>query len=210
MTARERVDPKLASRELKRELALQAIVLFGFVALLWGLELFDQLVFAGRLDGLGIRPRSLLGLRGVLLAPLLHGDFDHLAANTPPLLLLGWLVMLRDVRHFFVVGFLATVVGGLGVWLVGSASSVHIGASILIFGLFGYLVLRGWFDGKVLSILGSFAVAVLWGSLFFGVLPGQPGISWEGHLFGFCGGALAARLLRQRPSALGARAAQPA
>jgi membrane associated rhomboid family serine protease len=190
--------PRTELSALKRELALQAWLLAGFIGLLWGLEIIDQLVFRGALDTLGIRPRSMEGLRGILLAPLLHGGFAHLAANTLPLLILGWMVMLRETRDVFVVTALATVVGGLGVWLVGGAGTIHVGASILIFGYLGYLLLRGWFDRRLLSVVGSLAVALLYGGLVFGVLPGQPGVSWEGHLFGFAGGVLAARLLRRR------------
>ena len=185
-------------RELKRELWLQVCLLGGFVALLWAIEIVDQVLFGGALDTLGIRPRTVSGLKGILFAPFLHGGFAHLVANTFPLMVLGWMVMLRETRDIITVSALSAVVGGIGIWLFGGAGSVHVGASILIFGYLGYLLLRGWFDRSVLSILGSLVVAVLYGSLIFGVLPGQAGISWEGHLFGFAGGVLAARLLRRK------------
>jgi membrane associated rhomboid family serine protease len=189
---------KASALELRRELKLQATLMVGFVGLLWAIELVDQVVFRGALDSLGIRPRSMSGLYGIPLAPLLHGGFGHLAANTVPLIVLGWMVMLRETRDIFVVTLLSTLVGGAGVWLVGGAATVHVGASILIFGYLGYLLLRGWFDRGFWSMAGSILVALLYGGLVFGVLPGQPGISWEGHLFGFAGGVLAARLLRRR------------
>src|SRR5690606_23121628 len=94
---------------VKRELKLQASIVFGFVALLWALEILDQLIFGGSLDGWGIRPRSVVGLRGILLAPLLHGGFGHLIANSGPLLVLGWFVMLRETRDWFIVGALSTL-----------------------------------------------------------------------------------------------------
>src|SRR5687768_16444751 len=94
-----------------RELKLQATILVAFIGLLWTLELCDAIVLGGALDGWGIRPRSFSGLRGILLAPLLHGGFGHLIANTVPLAVLGWFVMLRETRHFFTVGALGTVVG---------------------------------------------------------------------------------------------------
>jgi membrane associated rhomboid family serine protease len=175
------------------ELKLQASVLLGFTALLWAVEIVDALLFSGGLDGLGIRPRSVVGLRGIALAPLLHGGFGHLIANTVPLLVLGWFVMLRDVRYWFIVGACATFMGGAGVWLIGASNSVHIGASIVVFGFLGYLLLRGVFERKLLTILGSLAVGAMYGGALFGILPGTPGISWEGHLFGFIGGGVAAR-----------------
>ncbi|MEJ7728677.1 MAG: rhomboid family intramembrane serine protease [Polyangiaceae bacterium] len=190
----------LAFRELKRELFTQAAIRGGGLALLWVLEIVDQLFLHGSLDQLGIRPRTLTGLRGILLAPLLHGGFAHLVSNSVPLLVLGWMVMLRETRHIFPVTALATLVGGLGVWLVGAPGSVHIGASIVVFGYLGYLLLRGWFERSLWSIVGSLFVAVLYGGLVLGVLPGQAGVSWEGHLFGFLGGVLAARLMRKKRS----------
>lgn len=183
-------------RGFKRELKLQAAILVGFLALLWAIELLDLVVFGGALDGFGIRPRSVVGLRGIPLAPLLHGGIGHLAANSGPLLVLGWFVMMRRTRHFFLVGGIGTIVGGIGVWLIGASNSVHIGASIVVFAFLGYLLLRGWFERRFWTIAGSVAVGILYGGALFGLLPGQAGISWEGHLFGFIGGGLAARLLR--------------
>jgi membrane associated rhomboid family serine protease len=180
---------------IKRELKLQATVLFSLVAFMWAIEIVDLLVFGGALDGWGVRPRSVVGLRGILFAPFLHGGFAHLIANTGPLLILGWLVMWRETHHFFLVAAIGSLVGGLGIWLIGASASVHIGASIIVFALLGYLLLRGWFDRRLLPILGSVAVAVLYGGMLFGLFPGQTGISWEGHLFGFASGGLAARLL---------------
>jgi membrane associated rhomboid family serine protease len=89
------------------------------------------------------------------------------------------------------------LVSGLGVWLFG-ASGVHVGASGLIFGYLGFLLLRGYFERNFPSILLSLIVGFLYGGAIWGVLPTQPGISWEGHLFGFIGGVLAARLLARR------------
>jgi membrane associated rhomboid family serine protease len=180
---------------IKKELKLQAAILGGFTALLWALEGVDALLLGGALDGFGIRPRSVVGLRGILLAPLLHGGFGHLIANTVPLLVLGWFVMLRETKHWFFVGAMATFVGGAGVWLIGATRSVHIGASGVVFGFLGYLLSRGYFERKFWPILGSVVVGLLYGGALWGVLPGQPGISWEGHLFGFVGGVFSAKLL---------------
>ena len=87
---------------------------------------------------------------------------------------------------------------GLMSWLLGASSSVHIGASGVIFGYLGFLMLSGWFARSFGSILLSLAITALWGGLVFGVLPGQAGISWQAHLGGFLGGVLAARSLVRR------------
>ncbi|MBE9182733.1 rhomboid family intramembrane serine protease [Oculatella sp. LEGE 06141] len=183
-------------KSLAREVKAQILILAGFVTLMWVLEAIDQ-IFGGALDIYGILPRNPVGLRGILFAPFLHGNFAHLMANTIPFVILGWLVMWWRTVDFFVVSAIAMLVGGFGTWLIAPANTVHIGASGVIFGYLGYLLFRGYFERRTISILMSLAVGVFYGSLIWGVLPGQIGISWQGHLFGFVGGAIAARLLAQ-------------
>ena len=175
-----------------RQLRTHALILGGTVGVIWTVFVVDA-VLGGSLLRYGIVPRSVDGLRGIVFAPFLHANFSHLAANTIPFLLLGWLVMLRDPRHFLLVALTAAVTGGLVAWLLGPANSVHIGASGVVFGFFGFLVFAGWYARSWTSILLSLGVVALWGGLVLGVLPGQAGISWQGHLGGFVGGALAAR-----------------
>jgi membrane associated rhomboid family serine protease len=185
----------LMSQGSRQEIKTQAIILATFVAIFWLLEILDQFVFRGSLDIFGIIPHQVLGLRGILFAPFLHGDFPHLIANTVPFLILGWLVMLQETSDFFIVTGLTMLVGGLGVWLFAAPGSIHIGASILIFGYLGFLLLRGYFQRNIPSILLSILVFLLYGGTIWGVLPSRPGISWQGHLFGFLGGVLAAKLI---------------
>ena len=186
---------KQEARAIAQEFKTQVLILGGLVAIFWGLEIVDSSFLRGSLDLYGIRPRSLIGLRGILFAPFLHGSFAHLAANTAPFLTLGWLVMLREMSDFFVVTIITMLVSGIGVWLTAPAYSIHIGASGLIFGYFGFLLLRGYFERSFAAILFSLIVGLLYGGIIWGVLPLQYGISWQGHLFGFIGGAIAARLL---------------
>ena len=194
------MEPK---RSIAKEVKTQVAALLGLVIFLWAIEIVDWLVFGGELNRFGIRPRTVAGLWGILFAPFLHGNFAHLLANTVPLVSLGWLVMLRETGDWLVVTIIAALCAGLGTWLIGSPYSVHIGASGVIFGYFGFLLLRGYFERSVTAIAFSILVAFLYGGIIWGVLPNQPGISWEGHLFGFLGGVLAARLLskpRKRPN----------
>lgn len=180
------------------ELTAQVFILGGTVALMWILEFLDLIVFRGGLNYFGIIPGSPIGLRGILFAPFLHGDFLHLAANTIPFVTLGWLIMLRETSDFFIVSAISMVVSGLGVWLFAPPNSIHIGASGVVFGYLGYLLFRGYFQRSPGSILLSLIVCVVYGSMIWGVLPTQLGISWQGHLFGFIGGAIAARLLSRK------------
>jgi membrane associated rhomboid family serine protease len=171
----------------------------GFVALLWVAEIVDAVVMGGRLDAEGIRPGSTDGLTGILLAPLLHGGFGHLVANTGPLLVLGFLILLSGLRQWLVVTAIVWLVAGVGTWLLGGPGTVHIGASGLVFGWLTHLIVRGWFSGRGGQIVVGLVVLVLYGGALWGVLPGQPGVSWQGHLAGAVGGVVAAWVTRPRP-----------
>lgn len=180
---------------ITQELKAQITILGGMVGIFWFLEILDQYILRRTLDLFGIIPRTVIGLRGILFAPFLHGDFAHLIANTIPFLVLGWLVMLRETSDFIIVTIVTTIVGGMGVWLFAAPGSLHIGASGLIFGYLGFLLFRGWFQRDIFSIVLSIVVFLLYGGMIWGVLPASPMISWQGHLFGFIGGAIAARLI---------------
>ena len=175
-----------------RTLKVHAGVLGVSVASLWSVFAVNT-VLGGALLQYGVVPRTVDGLRGIVLAPFLHADLAHLTANTASLLILGWLAMLRDPRHFGIVALLAALGGGFAAWLLGAGNSVHVGASGLIFGFLGFLIFAGWYARSFGSIVLSIGVTVLWGGLVFGVLPGDVGISWQEHLGGFLGGVLAAR-----------------
>src|SRR5690606_9949867 len=103
-----------------------ALILAVTVALLWGIEVADVLFWQGGLDAYGIRPRTWQGLGHVLIAPLFHVGFAHLAANTLPLVILGWLVMLRRTWDYFIVALVSALVSGLGIWLFGGSRTIHL------------------------------------------------------------------------------------
>jgi membrane associated rhomboid family serine protease len=178
-----------------RRVKIQALVMGVSLGLIWLVSSLDLILLGGTLSRYGIRPRLWDGLWGVLWMPFLHGSFGHLFANSVPFAVLGWLVILRRTSDFFVVTAVALVISGLGVWLTGPWQSVHVGASGLVFGYFGFLLLRGYFERSLYAILLAVLVFLVYGGLIWGVLPQQNGISWQAHLFGFFGGALAARLL---------------
>jgi len=174
-----------------------ALVTGGFVALLWLLEILDAAT-GHPLDAYGVHPRSEDGLVGVALAPALHFGFDHLVSNTVPVLVLGFLTLATGLARGLAATAIIWVVGGLGVWLFAQPGSNHAGASVLIFGWIVYLVVRGFLNRRTSEILIGVAVFVLYSGALLGVLPGQPGVSWQGHLFGAIGGFLAARALTTR------------
>jgi len=175
--------------------AVQVIAVF--VGLLYAVELTDT-ILDNRLDAAGVRPRETEGLDGIAFAPLLHSGWEHLFANTVPLLIFGFLILLAGVARWLAVTAVVWLVGGVGVWLTGADQTVHLGASVLAFGWLVYLLLRGLFSRSVGQILVGLVLLFLYGGVLWGVLPGQPGVSWQGHLFGALGGAWAAWWLGRR------------
>jgi membrane associated rhomboid family serine protease len=178
-------------------------VVIAMAALLWLAEIVD--LFAGhRLDRYGIEPRDTDGLVGILAAPLLHSGFGHLAANTIPFVVMGFAIALRGAFRVLTVTAIVVLVSGLGTWLFGPSSTLHIGASGVVFGYATYLLTHGFFDRDLLEIAIGLAVGAIWGTALLGGLLPQAGISLHGHLFGAIGGIVAARALsRTRRPALG-------
>lgn len=193
-----------------RQVWLQAGGLItGFVLMLYAIEGIDVLD-ARDYDQAGIQPREADGLWGILWAPLLHHGWDHLIGNTLPVLVLGFLVLAAGVGRGLVATAIIWVIAGVGTWLTGGEGTVHVGASALVFGWLTFLILRGWFARSVWQIALGLAVLVCYGSLLWGVLPGQDGISWQGHLFGALGGVVAAWAPHRRQRAAEQRAATAA
>lgn len=188
---------KTVVRATARTLKAQASTIGGSVAAIWA-GFTAQIVSNNAIVAWGIHPRTKQGLWGILVAPFLHANVEHLVANTVPLVILGWLVMLRDSKHFLPVTLLSMLGAGLCAWTFGAPGSVHIGASGVVFGYLGFLMLAGWYARSLGAIALSVLVTVMWGGVVVGVLPGQPGISWQAHLGGFLGGVLAARALAPR------------
>ena len=168
--------------------------ILSFVLLIWAIEIFNY-VFGHPFSNLGIFPRNIWGLPGILFTPLIHHGFEHTITNSISLIILGILISLKNHRIIFKVSLFIIIVGGLGVWIFGRSAS-HIGASGLIFGYFGFLVARGWYVRDFGSITISILTIILYGGMIFGIFPGQAYISWEAHLFGFIAGLLSARIFR--------------
>jgi len=173
-----------------------AVVMLGWVGLLWVLEVID--VASGHaLDTFGVSPRELGELRDVVPAAFVHFGFGHLAANSVPLLVLGFLVALSGLRHLLAVVTVIILASGLGVWLTAPEHSTTAGASGVVFGLLGYLLVRGFVNRDVGDLLVGLLVGVVYGSVLWGVLSTASEVSWQGHLFGLAGGVAAAFALRR-------------
>ncbi|HLV71783.1 MAG TPA: rhomboid family intramembrane serine protease [Vulgatibacteraceae bacterium] len=190
MSSSGHVTPR---RELPSTVAA-AVPVFVLVLVMWAQEIVDSLPNVD-LDQYGIRPRTDEGLVGIAAAPFLHGGFDHLMANTGAFLVLGVLIAVTTRRFWWVTVGVA-VLGGFATWLVAGANTVHIGASGLVYGYAAFLVAWGVLSRRVLSVVVAVVVVLMYGGIVVGVLPGQPGISWQGHLFGALAGVVMAVVLR--------------
>lgn len=171
------------------------------IALLWAIELWDQTT-GGRLDAHGIRPGTSEGLRNILYAPLLHGNFRHLWANTGALAVLGACLLLNGLWEAAWVTALVWIGSGLGVWLLADPNTVHVGASGVVFGYLGFLLARGIYARHLGDLVLAVGVASLYGTALWGLLPADRHVSWQGHLGGFVSGIVAAwsaARLRRRP-----------
>ena len=189
-------DPRYTHSANSRALLRLAIRLsIGFVVVLWLVHLMNWAMDLDRLP-FGVRPREWLGLVGIVTAPLMHGDFAHLVANSVPLLVLG-ATMLFLYPHATLRVLPAVYLGtGVLVWLFGR-DSVHIGASGLVYGLVSYVFVAGLLRRDRRAIAASLMVVMLYGSLAWGVLPIQPRMSWETHLAAAAIGVLMALALRR-------------
>ncbi|MGD7733703.1 rhomboid family intramembrane serine protease [Propionibacteriaceae bacterium G57] len=161
---------------------------------MWVLEVIDTLL-RGALDLLGIRPRDPDNLWSIFTAPWLHFGWDHLISNTVPFLVLGFFILSSSWKEWLVATLNAVLGSGLAVWLFAPPNSLTVGASGVIFGWFGYLVVRGFLTRRTSQIVISVLVAAIYGGIIFGILPTGSGVSWQGHLGGLVGGVLAALLL---------------
>ena len=175
-------------------------ILMGFIGLIMIVEVLNGSMNHA-LNAYGLEPRTTAGLIGIPLSPFLHGSYLHVQSNAVALLALGTLAVIRCGSRFPWICLIIILVGGLGVWVIGRPA-IHVGASGLVFGLFGYLLVRGVVDFNILSVLVALVVAGVFGWMVVsGVVPTNEYVSWEGHLCGLAAGALAAIIVPRTSNA---------
>jgi membrane associated rhomboid family serine protease len=174
------------------------VTIVSFIALLYVIEAWDY-VHNQELNADGIRPLEADGLWGILWAPLLHANWEHLNGNAGFALVLGFLMTLIGMSRFIFATAIVWILGGLGTWLIGNIGSDyetnHIGASGLIFGWLTFLIVFGFFTRKAWQIVVGVVVLFIYGGVLLGALPGTFGVSWQGHLCGGIAGVFAAYVL---------------
>lgn len=189
------------------DLEEQVRTIVNLIAVAWAIHIVNWGFGRGALNWVfGIRPRELSGIIGIFTAHFLHGvdrddnlyKNDHIVWNTVAFMFLGFLVAIQGLKLFYVVSIIAALISGLGTWLFGREGTYHVGASGVIFGYIGFLIIYGLVSRNLLAFLAGVVGLFVWQTNFIGlvgILPGRRGMSWEGHLFGFIGGVFAAYLI---------------
>lgn len=176
----------------------------GLLALMWVIQLADA-VLPGSFVGWGLRSWDLGSLQGVVLGPLLHAGWAHLIANSVPFLVLGCLVAVEGAKRFWAVTAMVALIGGAGTWLVNAPGTLTVGSSVLVFGYFGYVVVRVLAPGRLAHRFAYAGIAVIvvvmYGTtMFTGIFGVHSGVSWQAHLFGAIGGGLTVFIRRRSVS----------
>ena len=169
-------------------------VILSFLILIWAAYFLSWLI---PINQFGLVPRTPLGLIGIFTAPFLHGSLSHIIGNSISFTIFAVALALLEDDKMFGKVMLMMVIGGLLTWIWGRTAN-HIGASGLIFSLWGYMLLSGWFSRKIKYILVSLILMFFYGGMIFSVLPGKVGVSWDGHLFGSIAGGVVSRLYQRK------------
>ncbi len=182
-------------RSFAEMLAYSAKIVGALLATMWFIEALDTFVLDDRLQRNGIQPRTSEGLDGIAWSPFLHSGFPHLISNSIPFVVLSALTLTGGVSRYLKASAIIILVGGFGVWALAIGSNEnHIGASGWVFGLLGFLLAAAVIEKKPVTIAVGLVALIFYWSMIFGFVP-KDGISWEGHLFGFIGGIVAAKAL---------------
>jgi len=182
-------------------------VMVGFLAILWVIQVAN---FADsyHLDQYGIQPRDLRSLPNILIAPFLHVSWTHIESNSGPLFIFGFLAAYRGVVRFLGLTLLVIVTSGLASWFFGAPHTVGVGASGVVFGYLGYILVRGFFDRHGIDIMIGAVMALCFAYQFTVLLP-KAGIGWQDHIGGLVGGVIGGWIFRDRGAEAGSRSLLP-
>ncbi len=165
---------------------------------LWGVNIVNW-ALGSPLNILGIYPRSAWGLLGIIFAPILHGNFNHLFFNSIPLFVLGMFILMLGQNLFICVTVILAIMEGLLVWIFGR-KALHIGASGIIAGYFGFVLGLAYFYPTIISLILGFVTLYYFGSILLGIFPSSALVSWESHLAGLLSGVVLIYVLWHYPN----------
>ena len=165
---------------------VNAIFLTEILLLLWGIYIINRLL-GNRLLYLGIRPRVLAGLPGIVCAPFLHANFNHLFFNSIPFVVLANFILIQGIPFFLHVSACIILISGLLTWCFAN-DGYHVGASGVITGYWGYLMAHAYYQSTVTSVVLALVCVVYFAGILYAIFPGKKHVSWQGHLFGLIAG----------------------
>ena len=179
-------------------------VMVGFLAVLWIIQVVNVADHYQLTQDYGIKPRDLGSLPDVLTAPFLHVSWTHIESNSGPLFIFGFLAAYRGVLRFLGLTALVILVSGLAAWFTGTPGTVGVGASGVVFGYLGYILVRGFFDRRPIDIMIGAVMALCFAYQFTVLLP-HAGIGWQAHIGGLAAGVVGGWVFRDRRSATAKR-----
>lgn len=188
------IDPERMIAEARKAF----FVMFGFVVVVWAVQLANAADDYGLSREFAVTSREAGSLPHLLAAPFLHWNWAHIESNSGPLFVFGFLAAYRGVVRFLGLTLLVAATSGFAVWFFEQGGTATVGASGLIFGYFGYVVVRGLFDRHLIDTLIGLVMAASFAYLLTVAVPGTPGVSWLGHLGGLVGGLVGAWIFRDR------------
>jgi membrane associated rhomboid family serine protease len=172
------------------------LLVFALLSILWIVQLIQYFGIAD-LSTYGNWPHHLIGLKGIIFSPFIHGSFDHLISNTLPMLVLLTVLLNAYPRTALLVLVFVHLLSGTLVWSFAPDTGVHIGISGIIYGIASFLVASGIFRKDRTSVSIAILVGLVYGSMVWGFIP-QEGISWQSHLYGAISGVIIAFIVRKR------------
>jgi membrane associated rhomboid family serine protease len=175
-------------------------VMVGFLAILWIIQLVNAADHYQLTIDYGIRPRDARSLPYILTAPFLHVSWTHIESNSGPLFIFGFLAAYRGVVRFLGLTGLVIIVSGLAEWFTGAPNTIGVGASGVVFGYLGYILVRGFFDRHGTDILIGAVMALCFAYQFTVLLP-HAGIGWQAHIGGLAAGVVGGWIFRDRSEA---------
>jgi membrane associated rhomboid family serine protease len=198
VSEQERTTGPVSAEAMIAEARKAFWVMFGVLAVIWIVQVFNALDHYQLDQDYGLRARNLSSLPEIFTAPFLHLNWAHIESNSGPLFIFGFLAAYRGVWKFLSVSLLIVLGAGLGAWFTNADGTVAVGASGVVFGYFGYILVRGLFDRRRIDIAIGVVMALCFAYQFTVLVPTQEGIDWQGHLFGFITGLLGGWIFRDR------------
>ncbi|MCU1683215.1 MAG: rhomboid family protein [Amycolatopsis sp.] len=173
-------------------------VMVGFLAVIWIVQIFNAFDSYHLSFDYGLKTRDVGSLPEIFTAPFLHFSWAHIEGNSGPLFIFGFLAAYRGVKKFLSVTVLIIIASGIGAWFTQASGTTGAGASGLVMGYLGYVLVRGLFDRHRIDIVIGLVMALCFAYQFTALVPGQEGVGWQAHLFGFLGGIVGGWIFRER------------